>query len=1012
MVNLTHPELAELTPTAFPPASEESLWDLRSKACSSTQGGFTLQPHQRFLRRVLSPDSPTRSVLVVHGTGTGKTCTAIHVAEEYILRPEFQDQKVMIVASAAVQENFRDQLFDMSRVKVTDAGLLESKQCTGRRYLEMLQRIEQDPKNWANPEVRDRLEQTADRIISEFYEFTAYASFGNRINEMEALGKAKFNEWVHKTFDNRILILDEAHNIRPTEDVKTAKGITKAMEQIVKIADGLVLVLLTATPMYESYEEMLLYFNLFLWNERRQPLTKTLVASDFFDDQANLKEGDARTTFLGYCQDYVSYVKGENPFTFPFRLPPPKSVSPAPLKAWAGELSPLRYLTLVDTPTSGIQAAVLQKERRKDDDKKRTLLMQPTLAVLPDNAEFSEAFRLQGEQYAYTGTPFLGPETLANHSAKFARVLKSIETGEGIVFVYSNFVGMGAMLFAMALEEHGYTSVTGRDLLANPGYTGPRTKGAYALLTSNSSEKAIAKLVSQARNETNRDGTKIRVIISSPLVAEGVDFRCVRQTHILDPWWNMSRIEQIIGRSLRTCSHTLLPNEKQNCTVYLHTVRTPSGKECYDEYTYRTKVEPKAEKIARVRSILERAAMDCPLQANLPEDWKALPVSQQQSEGRTSVTHQLGSMLAPSFLDDAPEECIRVHPDTEDPDHSRPLSAILDVRDELLDKLGRLLLDKPIWDKDQLLTALAPYTRDVSLYTLQQAIDTGVRFRDAFNRPSILESKGELYALTPLEAQSGTLVDRTMKRVPRGRTDLPAVSKAAPVEAAVAPTLLATKRAQFKIPGADQTRFSEEVLAGYVFDHLLTDAEKRAYLAANPETLPFEDRIRVPGTEIVVMGHESYEPDEIPVGAEKTRVDEWKAALATKFSDIIAKKTIFASLTSGGNFTVSRLKLQDGKVVRSYEAAGKTPKTFGPTVCGTGANTKEVMTAFAKQVDSKGVGVPADVTSSADICVYAELLAREQHACAWLTPQELSVLYDDPTLRKRFAAEFKKTNPG
>jgi superfamily II DNA or RNA helicase len=1009
MVNLTHDELAEITPTSFPPASPEALQDMRSKACASSQGGFTLQSHQRFLRRVLSPDAPLRSALVVHGTGTGKTCTAIQVAEEYILRPEFQDQKVLIVASAAVQENFRDQIFDMSRVKVTEGGLLESKQCTGRRYLDMLQRIEQDPKNWSNAEVRDRLERTADRIISEFYEFTAYASFGNRINEMEALGPAKFNEWVHATFDNRLLIIDEAHNIRPKSDMGSEKAITAALERLVKTADGLVLVLLTATPMYESYDEIMLYFNLFLWNERRQPLTKSLAASTFFDASAELKEGSTRDTFLRYCQDYISYVKGENPFTFPFRLPPPKSVSPRPTKAWTGETStpPLQYLTLVDTPAAGLQASILQKEKGRDEEDKRRLLMQPTVAVLPDNADFGETFTPRGTQYAYVGTPFLGPETLANHSAKFARVIKSIESGEGIAFVYSNYVGMGAILFAMALEEHGYGPATGLPVLTNPAYKGA-SKGKYALLTSTNTEKGIAKLVSQARSESNRDGSKIRVIISSPLVAEGVDFRCVRQAHILDPWWNMSRIEQVIGRSLRTCSHTLLSPEKQNCTVYLHVVRTPEGGECYDEYTYRTKVEPKAEKIARVRTVLERAAMDCPLRIDLPEDWRRLPVTQQQSEGRAEVTYRLNDMLAPSFLGEHATECI-VQPSVADPSHVRPLSTILDVRDELLDKLGRLLLDKPIWDKDQLLTALAPYTRDVSLYTLQQAIDSGVRFRDAFNRPSVLESKGELYALAPLEAQSGTLVDRTMKTIPRGRKELPSVTKAPEAPVTVSPDLLMSKLAALTLPGDAKTRFPESVLLSYAFDHALTDAERRAYLRTKTGATPFEDRLRVTGTDILVLGYERYDPDELPVGEEKTRVDEWTSALATTFSEVIANGTIFASLTPDGKLTLSKLKvLADSTVVRSYDP---TSKTFLPTTCGTGTHTREVMLAFAKTVDTKGVGIPAGVTKVPDICVYCELLAREQHGVVWLTPEERTILYDDPTLRKRFAAEFKKTNP-
>lgn len=176
-------EISEIVNESLPPASIDALKALRNQMCESTQqSGFKLQSQQRYLRRILSPDSPNRNLLMVHGTGTGKTCTAIQVAEEYILRPEFQDKKVMIVASAAVQDNFQTQLFDMNRVNIdTVAGTLESKQCTGRRYLDMLLRIESEPKNWKNPDTRAKLERTANMIIKEFYEFTAYASFGNLI---------------------------------------------------------------------------------------------------------------------------------------------------------------------------------------------------------------------------------------------------------------------------------------------------------------------------------------------------------------------------------------------------------------------------------------------------------------------------------------------------------------------------------------------------------------------------------------------------------------------------------------------------------------------------------------------------------------------------------------------------------------------------------------------------------------------------------------------------------------
>ena len=114
-VNISNSELKETQGMSLPRASLESLRSLREEMCSKTTSkDFKLQNYQRFLRRVLSPDSPVRNLLVMHGTGTGKTCTAIQISEEYITRPEFQDKTVLVLANPAVQENFKNQIFNLS----------------------------------------------------------------------------------------------------------------------------------------------------------------------------------------------------------------------------------------------------------------------------------------------------------------------------------------------------------------------------------------------------------------------------------------------------------------------------------------------------------------------------------------------------------------------------------------------------------------------------------------------------------------------------------------------------------------------------------------------------------------------------------------------------------------------------------------------------------------------------------------------------------------------------------
>ena len=49
---------------------------------------------------------------------------------------------------------------------------------------------------------------------------------------------------------------------------------------------------------------------------------------------------------------------------------------------------------------------------------------------------------------------------------------------------------------------------------------------------------------------------------------EGVSLYNMRQIHVLEPWYNISRNEQIIGRGIRQCSHIKLPFEDKNITIF------------------------------------------------------------------------------------------------------------------------------------------------------------------------------------------------------------------------------------------------------------------------------------------------------------------------------------------------------------------------------------------------------------------------------------------------------------
>lgn len=253
--------------------------------------------------------------------------------------------------------------------------------------------------------------------------------------------------------------------------------------------------------------------------------------------------------------------------------------------------------------------------------------------------------------------PSYGGE-LTNYSSKMADILESISTGEGISLVASRWLPIGALMMAFLLELHGYERfVPGprgvmepgsnhnlliltpemRNFLADSGITrrcalcdnrpdshpdvGHDFVQARYILLSGDKEisPAFNESVKSAKSDANANGSIIKVILGVRVVEEGLDFRFIRQVHIMEPWFHLNRAEQIIGRGVRQCSHALLPPEKRNTMIYLHSTAYPAEddeewgwRETVDLYVYRLALS-KAQRIGEVSRILKESAVDCEL---------------------------------------------------------------------------------------------------------------------------------------------------------------------------------------------------------------------------------------------------------------------------------------------------------------------------------------------------------------------------------------------------------------
>lgn len=113
----------------------------------------------------------------------------------------------------------------------------------------------------------------------------------------------------------------------------------------------------------------------------------------------------------------------------------------------------------------------------------------------------------------------------------------------------------------------------------------------------------------------NIKGGKIKIVLGSPAIKEGVSFKNIRQVHIMEPYWNLARLAQVIGRASRFCSHKDLPEEKRLVRVYIYIAVHENIKETVDQYIMKL-AHQKSKLVNEFETALKEIAIDCSLFKN------------------------------------------------------------------------------------------------------------------------------------------------------------------------------------------------------------------------------------------------------------------------------------------------------------------------------------------------------------------------------------------------------------
>lgn len=692
-----------------------------------------LEPQQILLRNYISPATPYNGVLIFHETGVGKTGAAISIAERF---KEFLPTKILIlVKNDTIAKNFKNEL--------------TKKIFTGDEYTN-----DDDRKILENGTAQEKIDiqKNISRKINRQYEFITYGTFINR-----TIGKRKSKRLDQNVrekgrqlqgepipdLNNRLIIIDEVHNISGNDGYL-------AVRTMLNKSINTKVVLLSATPAFDNVREIVEVMNLILPKDKQLPdrLNKKNGDSLFkttrlFDKKkAKLSEINSPITIpvltekgeeiiKSHAKGIISYLKS-NLKTFPTQVQ--KGV---PLMNQKGSLKVIKC-KMSQYQWQTVQLALQRDKGEESPTNETNTIIKSSVAFknTSDATTFaspekdSEGFGKYGKNVLnYLPNNLkseLSGESLKKYSAKLYKLIKNLEKRKGTAFVFSGFVEGGVVLISQILRLNGFSPYGSSD-----------TKPKFAVLSGQTEAPQRERIRKIFNKKENKKGKHIAVLLATPVFSEGITLKNVRQVHILEPSWNMSRLIQVDGRCIRNNSHADLKPEDRIVNTYKYCAVAPTENlpDTIDEIKYKVS-EKKDRSIKKMERILKKSAFDCAL-----------------NKERNRL-HDSFNFTAKCDYTNCNYHCDSGNlPNSDNIDYSTfPFSVTKrDISDAkiIIKKLFKL---SPFWSFYQIsqkLELLANISTDITAIALHEIIDKNETFTDLYNRDGYLIYRGKYYIFQP-----------------------------------------------------------------------------------------------------------------------------------------------------------------------------------------------------------------------------------------------------------------------
>jgi superfamily II DNA or RNA helicase len=560
--------------------------------------------HQIIMARFLSSYTPYNGILVMHEPGTGKTCASVAVIEKIRSEKSSFRGALILMKGKNLIENYKKELVE---------------KCTDGKY-----KIKDDEDGDEDDKVgydntgsltANKVRRRINKKLAEFYQFQTFETFSKQLSKMS-------DQDIIKNYSNIVIVIDEAHHLRVVNDKgrvdEALRGQYSNIHRLLHLVKNTKTILMTGTPMIDSPSEIASLMNLILGMDKQLPTGK------LFEDRYMVRKNGNLVLDPKREDELKNILHGKVSFL--------RSMQSSVKREFIGEKLDLQYFNQYALDMKPYQKGYYKNALQKDRDGKGIYInsREASLFVYPDGTCGSEGFKkyttvvrnmLTNKLKVSVDKKMLAPysgktlaeklDILSTFSIKYATCIKLLLESEGSHFVYMDFVqGSGAIIFAELLKEFGFSHF-------KTGGKGPK----FALLTSKTSSD-INDAIRTFNEDSNVNGSKIKVIIGTKIISEGFTLKNVRHVHILTPHWNFSETDQAIARAFRLFSHNKLLESYPDIVVkiYLYTTVIEADDDLensetflsIDRYMYKF-CEDKDISIKSIEHLLKVVSFDCKL---------------------------------------------------------------------------------------------------------------------------------------------------------------------------------------------------------------------------------------------------------------------------------------------------------------------------------------------------------------------------------------------------------------